>query len=77
MVDAHLFKGGHTDQFGSDDVVDVVDSFQHTFAAVAFFVAVAQFQSLMLAGGCAGGYGSPAGEARLQNHINFHSGVSS
>ena len=41
FVDRELVAGVEADEFGSDDVVDIVDRFQDALAEVAGFVAVA------------------------------------
>lgn len=36
MVDTHLVEGGHTDELGSNDIIDIVHGFQDAFASVTF-----------------------------------------
>ena len=52
MVDTHLVEGGHTDELGSNDIIDIVHGFQDTFASVTFFVTVTQFQCFVFSRGC-------------------------
>ena len=43
MVDTHLFKNRHANQFGSDDIINIVNGFQYSLATITFFITVTQF----------------------------------
>ena len=58
-----------------DDGVDVLNGFGHALAQITALVAVAQLQSLELAGGCAGG-GAAAGDGAVgERDLSFDGGV--
>ena len=58
-----------------DDGVDVLNGFGHALAQITALVAVAQLQSLELAGGCAGG-GTAAGDSAVgERDLSFDGGV--
>ncbi len=54
-----------------DLAVDVADGVQGTFAEVARFIAIAQFDGFIFSGGSAGGDGGPAHAAVSQIDIGF------
>ena len=58
-----------------NDGVDVLNGFGHALAQITALVAVAQLQSLELAGGCAGG-GAAAGDGAVgERDLSFDGGV--
>ena len=75
FVDGDLVKSAHAYESFGNGTVDVGHGFLHALAHVAGLVAVAQFESLVHAGGCAGGYGSTAFCAGFKDHVYFYSGV--
>ena len=62
------------DGFG-DRAVDVGDGFEHAFAEIVRFVAVAQFDGFVLAGGGAGGNGGAAHGAAFEADVGFDRGI--
>src|SRR5215472_12440341 len=55
--------------------VHVLDRLQHSLAAVAALVAVAQLHRLAGTGGGARGYGRTADRARIEQHVDLDRGV--
>ena len=55
--------------------VHVGDGFEHALAEIARFVAVAQFDGFVLAGGCAGRHRGAAQRAAFQNDIRLDRGI--
>ena len=51
-VDGNLVERAHSDEFRSDDLVDIVNCLQDTLAHIALLVAVPEFEGLVLACGC-------------------------
>ncbi len=74
-VNGFLIGSIPTEQGIGDLVIDVFDGFQHTFAVVACFVAVAQFQRFVNAGGGAGRNCCPPPGTIRQHHFDFHGRV--
>jgi hypothetical protein len=70
-----LLCGLFAEQQGLDDVIDIGHGFEHTFAEIAAFIAVAQLQCLAGTGGGAGGCASAADHAGFQNHFRHHRGI--
>ena len=68
--------GIHAHHRVSDDSVDVLHSLGHAFAQIAALVAVAQLQSLELAGGSAGGGTAAGNRAVGQSDLGLNSGIS-
>src|ERR1019366_8446770 len=58
-----------------DLVGDIGDGLADALAAVAFFVAVTEFDGFVFAGAGTAGHGRAAGGAAFERHINFHGGV--
>ncbi len=75
FVDGNLVESAHANEGGSDYVVDVGYCFEHAFAHVAGFVAVAELEGFVNAGRCAGGNGSAAESAGFEDYVYFNSGV--
>ena len=48
MIDGTLFECRHTDQGGSDHIVDILHGLEHAFATIALLVSIAQFEGFML-----------------------------
>ena len=55
--------------------VDVGDRLEHALAEISGFVAVAEFQGFVFAGGSAGRNGGAAERARLEKHVGFNGGI--
>ena len=75
-VDLALVAGVHAFEFGSDELVHVVDRFQNALADVARLVAIAQFDGFVLAGGRSAGNGSAASRAASENDVGFNGWIS-
>ena len=60
---------------GRDLAVHVLDGLEHALAEEAAFVAVAQFDGFVLAGGCAGGNRGAADRAAFEPHVHFDGGI--
>ena len=71
-VDSDLIGGVHANQFISNRGVHILDCLEHAFALEAAFVAIAQFQRLVRAGGCARRHNRAANIAAFDMHIYFH-----
>jgi hypothetical protein len=56
--------------------VHVGDSLKHAFAQVARFIAVAQFDRFVFAGGRARGHSGAAQRAIVENDVSLHGGIS-
>ncbi len=76
FVDGALLRGIHADDFRSNHLVHVVNSFQDTLAAIALFVAVAELKSLVFTGGSAGRNGSNTNKTGIQGNFNFDGRIS-
>src|ERR1019366_1566670 len=63
------------DEFGRDDVGDVLDGLLHALAEKTFLVAVAEFDGFVFAGAAGPGHCRAPECAAAQRHINFHRGV--
>ena len=74
-VDEGLVLDVEPDNGFADFGVDMFDGFQHALAEIARLVAVAQFDRLAAAGGCARGHGGTTQHAGLQQHIGFNGGI--
>ena len=74
-VDGFLLGGVPAEERVGNLVVDVGDGFENAFAAVAFLIAVAQFQGFMHAGRRAGWDCCAAPGAVRQDDFDFHGGV--
>ncbi len=70
-VDRTLVTGVHPDERLSDGRLDVFDGFEHPFTAKATLVAVAQFDRLILTGGCTGGHDRPPDRSVRQGDVHF------
>ena len=68
--------GIHAHHCVSDDGVDVLHSLGHALAQIAALVAVAQLQSLELAGGSAGGGTAAGNRAVGQSDLGLNGGIS-
>ena len=68
--------GIHAHHRVSDDGVDVLHSLGHALAQIAALVAVAQLQSLELAGGSAGGGTAAGNRAVGQSDLGLNGGIS-
>jgi hypothetical protein len=71
VVKAGLIVGVKAEQFGSDQLVDVLNRFEHALAQVAGFVAVAQLERFVFTGRCARRHGEAAAAATLQNDVDL------
>ena len=74
-VHAGLVKHLHADQLRGDQLIGIFDGLAHALAQVAFLVAIAQLDRLVLAGRCAGGDRRTAHHAAIQHHIRLDSRV--
>ena len=63
FVDFNLVESGHSDESLGDGTVDVGNGFEDAFAHVAVFVAVAELEGFVYAGGSAGGHRGTAESA--------------
>lgn len=63
LVDMGLAGWNHAKELGSDHLVHIGDGLEHAFPSIAIWVAVAQFDRLVLPGGCAGWNGCGNGGA--------------
>jgi hypothetical protein len=72
-VDADLVAGIVADERGGDDLdaLTLADAFEAPLPSIAFLVAVAQFDGLVLAGGGAGGHRGAAEGAAGEFHVDF------
>ncbi len=75
VVDSTLVAGAHADDVRGDDLVDVFDRLEDALAEVAALVAVAQFESLVDAGGGPGGNGGASDGAVSEGDVDFYRGV--
>jgi hypothetical protein len=75
LVNEGLLGGVHVDDFGGDEGVDIVNSLQRAFAEVTGFIAVAQFEGFVFAGGCAGRNSGATHSAGFEQNFNFEGGV--
>ncbi len=75
VVDLHLTQDVHAQKRVGNLAVDVLHSPGHAFAAIALLIAVAHFQSLAAACGCAGRHSRAGVDARLQGNFHFHGGI--
>ncbi len=75
LVNQPLVACVHAFEFGRNHGFNVGHGLQNTFAEEVAFIAVAEFHSLMLAGGSAGRNNCAAHGAALENHICFHGGI--
>ena len=75
VIESTLIEDAIADERGSNDLIDVRNSFERAFAEVATFVAVAELESFILAGGCAGRNGCATDHAALENDIDFDSRI--
>ncbi len=75
LVDAFLVGHVVTQEGLLKNRVDVLDSFEDPFTAVALLVAVAQLDGLARTSGRARGHGRPTQGARVENHVGFDGGI--
>ena len=74
-VDVDLLEGVEALDLCCDDVVDILDGFLDALAHIAAFVAVAEFDGFVFAGGCSGGNRGAAEGSVLKNDVYFNSRV--
>ena len=67
--------GVHAGEFGAEDGLDVFDGLENAFAEVVVFVAVAEFDGFVLAGGGAGGDGGAAYGSAVEDDVGFDGGI--
>ena len=77
VVDEALVGRVHTDDGRGDLLVDVLDRLEDALAAVALGIAVAEFERLVLTGGCTGRNGCGTYETRIQDNFCFNGRVAS
>ncbi len=75
LVDSNLVESAHAYEGFSDRSINVCYGFEHAFAHVATFVAVAELESFVFAGGCARRNGSATACAAFEDHVYFYSGI--
>ena len=75
LVDEGLLAGIQAHKGLGDFGVDVLHSLQHALAQVAALVAIAQFNGLTRAGGCATGHRGAAHDTAFQQHIALDRGI--
>ena len=75
LVDGDLVKGAHAFEGFGDGAIYVGNGFENALAHVAGFVAVAELESLVDAGGGAGGHRCATESAAFQNYIDFDGGI--
>ena len=69
-VDLSLPVRFQADKLRRNRLVDIGDGLQHAFAAVTRFIAIAQFDGLMLAGGSSGRHRGGNGDAVIQAELH-------
>lgn len=75
LVNLDLVKSAHALEGLGDGTVYVGHSLGDTLAHVAAFVTVAELEGLVLACGCARGYGCAATCAALEDYVYFNGGI--
>jgi len=75
VIEEALIHGVEAFELGGEDGFDVFDGLEDAFAEVMAFVAVAELDGFVLAGGCAGGDGGAAEGAGFQDDVCFDGGV--
>ena len=75
LVDADLVRCIEADDLFGENVVDVLDCLQDSFAKIAGLVAVTQLDGLILPRGCTARHGGTSDRAILQRHIDFNSWI--
>ena len=74
-VDADLVEGVPADEGRRDCRLHVGHGVEHAFAKIALFVAVAEFEGLVFAGGRAGGHGGASERAGGEADVDFDRGI--
>ena len=74
-VERALVGGVEAGHRAGNLAVHVGDGFEHAFAEVARFVAIAQFDGFVLAGGRARRHCGTAERAAFKDYIRFHGGI--
>jgi hypothetical protein len=75
FVDRRLIERVSSFQLAGNQIVDVADGFQHAFAAITFWIAVAQFNGFMLAGGGAGRNRRASSFTTREKHVGLNSWI--
>src|ERR1035437_5159291 len=76
MEEKTLFNGNNSNQRRTKNIIYIGNSFQYTFAQIAFFISIAQFNGFIFAGGSSRRNGSTSHHARFQPNIYFYSRIS-